>query len=220
MSFEQNLGHIALRYNGLAEQACCLSCGGASELAKAQPGETCLDLGSGRGEDILRLAEQVGPQGRAYGVDTAEAMIERARRTAQKLGIANAQFMQAAFDALPLAPSSIDLVISNCAINHAADKNAVWREIYRVLRPGGRFVVSDIYALAEVPDEYRSDPQAVAECWAGAIEKPVYLASLTQAGFADVTIKEESTPYPKGKIEVASFTIAGRKPVSRCACGH
>lgn len=220
MTFAQNLGHIAVRYNELAEKNCCLSCGSAINLAGARPGETCLDLGSGRGDDVIRLAEQVGPTGRAYGIDTAEGMISRARRTAEKLSISNVEFHEAPFDALPIAKSTVDLVISNCAINHAADKDAVWREMYRVMRPAARFVVSDIYALDVVPEEYRNDPQAVAECWAGAVTRDAYLKSIANVGFVEVTVREESAPYPKGKIEVASFTVAGIKPAGRCACGH
>ncbi|MCK5467049.1 MAG: methyltransferase domain-containing protein, partial [Cyclobacteriaceae bacterium] len=104
-----------------------------------------------------------------------------------------------------------NLVISNCTINHSDDKYRVWSEIERILKKSGRFVVSDIYSIGEVPDEYRNDPQAVAECWAGATTKQEYLDTLVKVGFKDIEIIEESAPYEKGKIEVVSFTIAGKK---------
>lgn len=209
---------IATRYDTLAESTCCLSCGGAVELATPQPGEVCVDLGSGRGHDVLRLAETVGPTGRAIGIDTADRMLARAGREALKLGVANAEFHKGTLEATGLPERTADLVISNCAINHAADKDAVWREVYRVLKPGGRFVVSDIYSLAPVPAQYRDDAGAVAECWAGAVPRAEYLETLARTGFADVQIREESAPYKKGAIEVASWTLTGRRPSKQCAC--
>jgi len=207
---------IDTRYSGLAETSCCLSCGGAADLSAAAPGEVCVDLGSGQGADVLKLAAIVGPEGHAYGVDTSEAMLRRGKRTAEKLGVANASFIHATFDAIALPDATANLVISNCSINHAPDKARVWGEVFRILKPGGRFVVSDIYSLEPVPEAYRNDPDAVAECWAGAVEKPVYLKTLEQTGFTGIAILEESTPYEKGKIRVASFTIAGKRPGSCC----
>ena len=107
-----------------------------------------------------------------------------------------------------------DFVISNCTINHAGDKGAVWSEIFRILKPGGRFVVSDIYASEEVPLAYRSDPVAVAECWAGAVTREEYFDTVLQAGFTSIEVIEESLPYEKGDIEVSSITLAGNKPLS------
>lgn len=202
---------VTARYAELATTSCCLSCGGAIELAQPQPGEHCLDLGSGRGQDVLRLAEAVGAAGFAYGVDLTTAMLERARRTAERLGVTNVQFLEAELAAIPLAAGSLDLIISNCTLNHAEDKLAVWQEIHRLLKPGGRFVVSDIYATAPVPEAYRTDPTAVAECWAGAVVRAEYFATLEAAGFPDFRILEESAPYPKGQIQVASITLAGTK---------
>lgn len=206
---------VTERYGELAQSTCCLSCGGAIDLATPRPGEVGLDLGSGRGLDVLRLAEAVGPEGFAYGVDLTPSMIRRAEQNARKLGITNVRFMRSDLADIDLPSDFVDLVISNCTINHAPDKPAVWREIFRVLKPGGRFVVSDIYALAEVPAEYRTDPEAVAECWAGADTREVYLADVAAAGFTEVRLLEESAPYPKGRITVASLSIAGLKP-SRC----
>lgn len=205
---------IEERYGGLAESCCSLSCGTAVDLVDAKPGEICVDLGSGRGNDVIRLAEAVAPNGHAYGIDVAEAMLDKARRTADKLGVANATFLHAELEHLPFADDAADWVISNCVLNHAGDKEAAWREIARVLRPGGRFVVSDIYAVDDIPAEYRNDPAYVAECWAGAVSRAEYLAHVRGAGLVDVAITGESAPYGKGKARVASFTISGRK------CNH
>jgi len=211
---------VQLRYGELAEAECCLSCGGAVDACDPRPGQVCLDLGSGRGTDVLRLAEAVGPTGHAYGVDVAEPMLEKARRTAAKLGVTNATFVRSTFDRLPLPDGAVDWLISNCALNHADDKPAVWREIARVLRPGGRFVVSDIYAAEAIAPEHARDPELVAECWAGAIPRDAYLAQIIAAGLVDVRVTEESKPYEKGKATVASFTVSGIRPgLERRCCG-
>ena len=149
---------IDARYSALAEESCCLSCGGAARYSRPAPGEVCVDLGSGRGTDALRLAEAVGEKGRVYGIDLSEGMLEKARRTAERLGARNVQFLRGELEALPLPDGGVDLVTSNCTINHAADKPKVWDEIFRVLRPGGRFVVSDIYALERGAPRVRRRP--------------------------------------------------------------
>lgn len=210
---------IQARYSELAESSCCLSCGSAVSVCEPEPGQVCVDLGSGRGTDVMRLAEAVGPDGHAYGIDLADGMLDKARRTADKLGITNATFLQAPLDQLPLPDGAADWVLSNCVLNHADDKGTVWREIARILKPGGRFVVSDIYAVEAVADEYRQDPGAVAECWAGAVTRAEYLGHIAGAGLDEVRIVEESAPYDKGEAVVASFTVAGRKPARRCCCG-
>jgi arsenite methyltransferase len=205
------------RYNALAEDSCCLSCGGAVNYARVSESEICVDLGSGRGTDVLRLAGQTGRGGFVYGIDIADAMLEKARINAEKLGITNVQFLKSELSALPLPGGIADLVISNCTINHAQDKQAVWNEIFRILKKGGRFVISDIYSLEEVPEIYRNDPQAIAECWGGAVPKDKYLEMIRNAGFENIHILEESGPYAKGSIEVASLTLAGTTP-KECGC--
>ena len=120
-------------------------------------------------------------------------------------------FIKSELENIKLQTETANLVISNCTINHASDKFRVWSEIERILKKSGRFVVSDIYSIGEVPEEYRNDPEAVAECWAGSVTKQEYLDTLMKVGFKDIEIIEESAPYEKGKIEVASFTITGRK---------
>ena len=207
-----NTDQIQVRYTLLAEDDnCCLSCGGAVNYSNARQGEVCVDLGSGKGSDVLRLAEEVGETGFAYGIDVSEGMLRKARKNAEKLGINNVEFVRSELEEIQLESDSAHLVISNCTINHASDKFRVWSEIERILKKSGRFVVSDIYSIGEVPEKFRNDPQAVAECWAGAVTKQAYLDTLNRVGFTSIEIIEESKPYPKGEIEVASFTIAGKK---------
>jgi arsenite methyltransferase len=208
---------VDVRYSELAQSACCLSCGGAVNYSEPKPGEICVDLGSGRGSDVLRMADAVGPAGHVYGVDVSDGMVEKARQTAERLGVGNASFLKADLEHLPFEAKSMDLVLSNCTINHAADKAAVWREVFRVLKPGGRFVVSDIYSLEPVPGQYAADPQAVAECWAGSVTREEYFRHLSQAGFTEVNVLSESAPYGKGSIEVVSFTISGTR-AKGCCC--
>lgn len=209
---------INKRYSELAESSCCLSCGGAINYSKPQPGEVCVDLGSGRGNDVFRMAEEVGNTGFAYGIDISEGMIEKANRTKEKLDIKNVAFIRSELEKIDLPDATANLLISNCTINHASDKEAVWKEIYRILKPGGRFVVSDIYSSAPVPEEYRNDPVAVSECWAGAVTKTEYFGTVVAAGFTQLKINEESAPYAKGKIMVSSMTLQGTKPLNKCSC--
>jgi len=210
---------INKRYSELAESECCLSCGGAINHSDALPGEICVDLGSGRGTDVMRLAEKVGPKGFVYGVDISEGMLRKASDTASRLGIQNVRFLQSPLEKIDIEDKMADLVISNCTINHADDKQVVWNEIFRILKKGGRFVVSDIYSTSPVPEEYRNDPVAVSECWAGSVTRTEYLDQLYKAGFKTINVIEESTPYEKGKVKVVSWTVSGLKPSGKCNCG-
>ena len=209
---------INKRYSELAETTCCLSCGGAINYSEARPGEVCVDLGSGRGTDVLRLAEEVGSTGFVYGIDISEGMIQKAIGTADRLEVKNVEFIHSTLERIKMGDNKVDLVISNCTINHASDKQVVWNEVYRILKKGGRFVVSDIYALNQIPDEYRNDPAAIAECWAGSVTREEYLDQLRLAGFSSIRIIEESVPYEKGKVMVSSWTISGEKTGSVCNC--
>ncbi len=206
------------RYSELAESECCLSCGGAINYAEPQTGEVCVDLGSGRGTDVLRMAELVGETGFVYGIDISDGMLDKARRNAEKFGVTNVSFIRCELEKLELPDKVANLVISNCTLNHAAEKQLVWNEIYRILKKGGRFVISDIYATSAIADEYRNDPVAVAECWAGSVTRAEYMQHLEKAGFTIVEILEESVPYKKGNAEVASFTLAGKK--DGCGCSN
>jgi arsenite methyltransferase len=202
---------INKRYSTLAESTCCLSCGGAVNHADVRPGEVCVDLGSGRGTDAIRLAEIAGPGGFVYGIDISNGMIKKSVDTASRLGVNNTEFIHSALEKINLKDNVADLVISNCTINHSSDKLSVWKEIFRILKKEGRFVISDIYSINPVPDEYKNDPVAISECWAGAVTRDEYLEQLHTAGFFDVKIIEETEPYKKGKVMLASWTIAGKK---------
>lgn len=211
---------IDKRYSDLAESTCCLSCGGAISYSEAREGEICVDLGSGRGTDVLRLAETVGRNGFVYGIDISDGMLQKARDTADRLGITNAEFIKSSLEKINLADNIADLVISNCTINHSSDKQTVWNEVFRILRKGGRFVVSDIYSVNPIPEEYRNDPVAVSECWAGSVTRDEYMQQLRNAGFSSLQIVEESAPYEKGIVLVSSWTITGQKPSGKCNCGE
>jgi SAM-dependent methyltransferase len=202
---------IDKRYSTLAESSCCLSCGGAINYSGASAGEICVDLGSGRGTDAMRLAETVGENGFVYGIDISEGMLQKARNTAERLGISNVSFLSSTLEEISIEENKADLVISNCTINHAADKQSVWNEVFRILKKGGRFVVSDIYSINPIPEEYRNDPVAVAECWAGSVTRDEYLEQLRKAGFSSVRVIEESAPYEKGRVLVSSWTITSQK---------
>ena len=215
---DMNTIEIAGRYTALANDICCLSCGGAVDKSEAKLNEVCVDLGSGRGTDVLRLAEEVGEGGFVYGVDVTEEMIRKASSTAAKMGVENVKFIQADLEQIPLDDETAHLIISNCTLNHVANKQKAWAEIYRILKNGGRFVISDIYSSEPVPEEYANDPEAVAECWAGSVTRSEYLNIIKGAGFRYVKVLEESQPYPKGKIQVSSFTITAEKGEFSC-CG-
>jgi arsenite methyltransferase len=207
---------IKLRYNILADDdSCCLSCGHAIDFSNSAEGEVCVDLGCGRGIDAVSLAAKVGQNGFVHGIDLSENMILKAQSTARKLDVKNIKFHKALLENLPLVSESADLVISNCTINHASNKILVWAEIKRILKKGGRFVISDIYSLAEVPEEYKNDSQAVAECWAGAVTRSEFMDLIYNSGFKNIEIIEESKPYEKGKIMVASMTVRG---IKSCGC--
>jgi ubiquinone/menaquinone biosynthesis C-methylase UbiE len=163
------------------------------------------------------MAQTVGDEGFVYGVDISDGMIAKAKANAEKFEVANIKFVQSELEDIKIPDSTANLVISNCTINHASDKLKVWSEIKRILKKGGRFSVSDIYSIDEVPEEYRNDPVAVSECWAGAIKKDQYLEILEKVGFIEINIIEESAPYDKGKIKVASFTITGKKKTCSCS---
>ena len=201
---------ITARYATLASACGSLSCGAALELAEPALGETVVDLGCGRGRDVLRAAERVGPAGLAVGVDVSEEMLaEAARRTACA---ANVRLVHSPMAPLALPDRSADAVVSNCAINHAPDKAAVFREIHRVLRAGGRFVVSDVIAEQALPESIRLDPAAWAACYGGAILEVDYLAAVRGAGLDGLTVLHRSAPYEKGGVRVLSLTLRGVRP--------
>jgi arsenite methyltransferase len=165
-----------------------LGCGNPTALAQLAPGETVLDLGSGGGIDVLLSARRVGPAGKAYGLDMTDEMLALARENQRKAGVENVEFLKGEIEAIPLPDETVDVIISNCVINLSGDKDKVLREAFRVLKPGGRFAVSDIVTRGEVPD-IRKNVLAWAGCIAGALEESEYAAKLAGAGFEAIGIK-------------------------------
>jgi SAM-dependent methyltransferase len=191
-----------------------LGCGAPVQLAGLRPGETVLDLGSGAGVDVFLAAREVGPTGRVIGVDMTPAMIERARGLAARERVAGVEFRLGDIEALPVEDGRVDVVVSNCVVNLAPDKKAVFAEILRVLKPGGRFVLSDMVTVGSVPAGVRRDAELWAGCIAGAMDREDYLALIRAAGFEDVSVPA-SVFYDAMKGDgwgLQSVTIQGRKP--------
>ncbi len=170
-----------------------LGCGNPVALASLKEGETVLDLGSGGGIDVFLAAEKVGPKGKAIGVDMTEAMVNKAQATAAKGGYENVEFRLGEIENLPVEKESVDVVISNCVINLSPDKEKVFQEAHRVLKPGGRIMISDLVTEGELPDKVRQSFDAWAGCIAGAMQRDVYLDTIRRAGFKNLKIVSEST---------------------------
>src|SRR5262245_43985900 len=173
---------------GAAVQA-SLGCGNPTALAQLNSGETVLDLGSGGGIDVLLSAKRVGPTGFAYGLDMTDEMLALAEKNRAEAGAENVQFLKGHIENIPLPDNTVDVLISNCVINLSADKDAVLREAFRVLKPGGRFAVSDVVVDGDLPPAVRADMEAYVGCVAGALEKSDYLRRLTAAGFTAASIE-------------------------------
>lgn len=186
-----------------------LGCGAPLRHAGVRPGEIVVDLGSGAGREVLLAAAQVGPEGRAIGVDMTPEMIHRARENARATGTVNAEFRLGEIEHLPLADGQAHVVISNCVINLVPDKAAAFREAFRILRPGGRLVVSDIVTRGPLPQALRESVEAWAGCVAGALDLDDYLAAIRDAGFTDVEVLEPAAP---ADLPIFSATIRARKP--------
>ena len=168
-----------------------LGCGNPTALAELKEGETVLDLGSGGGLDVFLASRRVGPQGRVIGVDMTPAMIERAKENAKKGNYANVEFRLGEIENLPVETSSVDVIMSNCVINLSPDKLATFKEANRVLKPGGRILISDLVTEEELPEEVRRSFEAWAECIAGALVRQEYLKAIEEAGFRDVAVVGE-----------------------------
>ncbi len=169
--------------------AASLGCGNPTALAELRPGEVVLDLGSGGGIDVLLSARRVGPEGKAYGLDMTDEMLELARRNQRKAGVPNAEFLKGEIEAVPLPDASVDVIISNCVINLSGDKRRVLAEAFRVLRPGGRFAVSDVVVRGSVPDAVRRSMELWAGCVAGALEESEFRSLLREVGFEEVEVE-------------------------------
>ncbi len=166
-----------------------LGCGNPTALAELHPGETVLDLGSGGGIDVLLSAQRVGPSGKVYGLDMTDEMLALANRNKEAAGATNVEFLKGNIEQIPLPDNSVDVIISNCVINLAADKREVLRETFRVLRPGGRFAVSDVVVRGEVPAEIRRSMELWVGCVAGALGEQQFLDLLREVGFTDASIE-------------------------------
>jgi SAM-dependent methyltransferase len=183
-----------------------LGCGNPTALAQLNAGETVLDLGSGGGIDVLLSARRVGPTGKAYGLDMTDEMLALARENQRKAGVDNVEFLKGEIESIPLPDNSIDVIISNCVINLAGDKDRVMREAFRVLKPGGRIAVSDVVTRGEVPEEVRKNMLLWVGCIAGALGDYQYVAKLARAGFENIDIE----PTRVYDIEDARTFLSGQ----------
>ncbi|MBE0624987.1 MAG: arsenite methyltransferase [Burkholderiales bacterium] len=183
-----------------------LGCGNPTALAQLKPGETVLDLGSGGGIDVLLSARRVGPAGKAYGLDMTDEMLALARANQKQAGIDNVEFLKGEIENIPLPDDSVDVIISNCVINLSADKDRVLREAFRVLKPGGRFAVSDVVVTAEIPEAIRRRVELWIGCIAGALRDTQYREKLAAAGFEDIELE----PTRIYQVEDARQFLAGQ----------
>ena len=226
---------------GLPEQAktASLGCGNPTALAELRSGEIVLDLGSGGGIDVLLSARRVGTTGKAYGLDMTDQMLALARENQRRAGVSNVEFLKGEIENIPLPAGSVDVIVSNCVINLSADKDRVLREAFRVLRPGGRFAVSDVVVRGPVPAEIRRSVELWIGCVAGALDEAEYQAKLAAAGFEDVTVEpvrvydardareflfqsgvdvDRIAPLVEGKF-MSAFVRARKPQAGRACCG-
>ena len=218
--------------------AASLGCGNPTALLALEAGQTVLDLGSGGGIDVLLSAKRVGPTGKVYGLDMTDEMLALARENQRKAGATNVEFLKGTIESIPLPDNSVDVIISNCVINLSTDKDAVLREAFRVLKPGGRFAVSDVVVRGEVPADVRRNMELWVGCIAGALEDTEYTSKLAAAGFTDVEVEpwrvyhvddarafltdsgldvDALAPQVEGRF--ASAFIRARKPAATACCG-
>jgi SAM-dependent methyltransferase len=218
--------------------AASLGCGNPTAVLALEPGQTVLDLGSGGGIDVLLSARRVGPTGKVYGLDMTDEMLALARDNQHKAGATNVEFLKGAIEAIPLPDNSIDVVISNCVINLSSDKDAVLREAFRVLKPGGRFAVSDVVVRGDVPADIRRSMELWVGCIAGALDEREYREKLSAAGFEHIEVEawrvyqvadarafladsgvdvERVAAHVEGKF--ASAFVRGTKPAADACCG-
>jgi SAM-dependent methyltransferase len=217
-----------------------LGCGNPTALAQLSPGETVLDLGSGGGIDVLLSAKRVGPAGKAYGLDMTDEMLALARENQRKAGIENVEFLKGEIEHIPLPDNSVDVIISNCVINLSADKDRVLREAFRVLKPGGRFAVSDVVTRGAIPHDIRQSVLLWVGCVAGALEEEEYRSKLAAAGFEQIEVEptriyriddareflsqsgidvEALAPQVDGKFMSAFVRATKPKPKQEACCG-
>lgn len=207
-----------------------LGCGLPTEFAKIKEGNTVIDLGSGAGNDAFVARKLAGDKGKIIGIDFTEAMIARARENAEKLGFNNVEFRQGDIEDMPVTSNKADVIVSNCVLNLVPNKHKVFSEIYRVLKPGGHFSISDIVLEGELPAKWKEVAELYAGCVSGAIQKSEYLAIIEEAGFKNITLQKDKTivipdsilaeylsieelaEYKKGETRISSITVYAEKP--------
>jgi arsenite methyltransferase len=213
-----------------------LGCGLPTQFAKIKKGNTVIDLGSGAGNDCFIARAEAGEDGKIIGIDFTPAMIVKAKANAQKLGFANVEFRQGDIENIPVSANIADVIVSNCVLNLVPNKNNVFKEIFRVLKPGGHFSISDVVLIGNLPEALRKDAEMYAGCVAGAIQKEVYLELINANGFSNVTIQKEKainipddilknylneqelTSFKTGSTGIFSITVYAEKSKS-CGCG-
>jgi SAM-dependent methyltransferase len=211
-----------------------LGCGLPTQFAKIKKGNTVIDLGSGAGNDCFIARAETGEDGRVIGIDFTPAMIEKARANANKLGYANVEFRQGDIEKMPVSSNIADVIVSNCVLNLVPNKDRVFKEIFRVLKPGGHFSISDVVLIGELPEGLRKDAEMYAGCVSGAIQKETYLELIKQNGFSNITLQkekvisipndilknylneEELTHYKNGNTGIFSITVYAEKSKSCC----
>ncbi|MBL7773477.1 MAG: arsenite methyltransferase [Chitinophagaceae bacterium] len=213
-----------------------LGCGLPTRFARIKPGNTVIDLGSGAGNDCFIARKEAGEDGRIIGIDFTPAMIEKARQNATKLGFSNVEFRLGDIERMPVTANMADVIVSNCVLNLVPDKNNVFKEMFRVLKPGGHFSISDVVLLGELPEALRKDAEMYAGCVSGAIQKSTYLQLIQENGFESIQIQKEKpiiipddilnnyldaeslSEFKSGSIGIYSITVYAEKPKT-CGCG-
>jgi arsenite methyltransferase len=213
-----------------------LGCGLPTQFAKIKKGDTVIDLGSGAGSDCFIARAETGETGKVIGIDFTPAMIEKARANADKIGYNNVEFRQGDIEQMPVGGNVADVIVSNCVLNLVPNKDGVFKEIYRVLKPGGHFSISDVVLLGVLPDGLRKDAEMYAGCVAGAIQKNVYMELIRLNGFTEITIQKEKPivipddilvnyldakeleDFKKGDTGIFSITIFAKKPADKAGC--
>ncbi|MFY9463607.1 MAG: arsenite methyltransferase [Sediminibacterium sp.] len=213
-----------------------LGCGLPTQFAKIKAGDTVVDLGSGAGNDCFVARAETGETGKVIGIDFTPAMLEKARENAAKLGYTNVQFREGDIENMPLASNVADVVVSNCVLNLVPNKDGVFKEIFRVLKPGGHFSISDVVLVGQLPEALRKDAEMYAGCVSGAIQKQVYLELISSNGFNHITIQKEKAivipddilknylnenelaDFKKGETGIFSITVYAEKPVAETCC--
>ena len=221
-------------YNAAADLG--LGCGLPTQFAKIKMGDTVIDLGSGAGNDCFIARREAGENGKIIGIDFTPAMIEKARTNADNLGFNNVEFRQGDIEKMPVTANIADVVVSNCVLNLVPNKQEVFKEIFRVLKPGGHFSISDVVLVGELPDGLKKDAEMYAGCVAGAIQKPDYLQLIISAGFTEILIQKEKiitvpddilknylspddlAQFKNGDTGIFSITVYAEKPLAKAAC--